>query len=31
VDVNPSGSTQVGIGANPNNAPTTLLQLTAAP
>ncbi|SFW90513.1 hypothetical protein [Amycolatopsis australiensis] len=31
VDVNPSGSTQVGIGANPNNPPATLLQLTAAP
>jgi hypothetical protein len=30
VDVNPSGSTQVGIGAGPNNAPTTLLQLSAA-
>jgi hypothetical protein len=27
VVVNPSGSTQVGIGANPNNEPTTLLQL----
>ncbi|WIV61387.1 hypothetical protein [Amycolatopsis nalaikhensis] len=31
VNVNPSGSTQVGIGASPDNAPTTLLQLTAAP
>ena len=29
VDVNPNGSTGVGIGADPNNAPTTLLQLTA--
>ncbi|MEU8631924.1 RICIN domain-containing protein [Amycolatopsis sp. NPDC048633] len=29
VDVNPRGSTQVGIGASPNNAPTTLLRLTA--
>jgi hypothetical protein len=27
VEVNPSGSTQVGIGVNPNNEPTTLLQL----
>ena len=27
VVVNPSGSTQVGIGANPANEPTTLLQL----
>jgi hypothetical protein len=27
VTVNPSGSTQVGIGADPNAAPTTLLQL----
>src|SRR5436305_10510733 len=25
VDVNPSGSTPVGVGAGPNNAPTTLL------
>ncbi|HKT02349.1 MAG TPA: hypothetical protein VJT31_22700 [Rugosimonospora sp.] len=31
VTVNPSGSTQVGIGANPNNPPTTLLQLVVAP
>ena len=31
VDVNPSGSTPVGVGADPNNAPTTLLQLTATP
>jgi hypothetical protein len=27
VDVNPSGSTPVGIGADPDNEPTTLLQL----
>jgi hypothetical protein len=27
VEVNPSGSTPVGIGADPNNDPTTLLQL----
>jgi hypothetical protein len=27
VAVNPSGSTQVGIGVDPDNAPTTLLQL----
>ncbi|MFY1668879.1 hypothetical protein ACN27G_02810 [Plantactinospora sp. WMMB334] len=27
VTVNPSGSTQVGIGADPNNEPTTLLEL----
>ncbi|MEU4246909.1 hypothetical protein AB0F15_05805 [Amycolatopsis sp. NPDC026612] len=31
VDVNPSGTTPVGVGANPSNAPTTLLQLTATP
>jgi len=31
VTVNPSGSTQVGIGADPNNPPTTLLQLTVTP
>ncbi|MEU5261471.1 RICIN domain-containing protein [Amycolatopsis sp. NPDC021455] len=29
VDVNPSGSTQVGQGTGPGAAPTTLLQLTA--
>jgi hypothetical protein len=29
VDCNPSGSTPVGIGASPNNPPTTLLTLTA--
>jgi hypothetical protein len=27
IDVNPSGTTQVGVGANPPGAPTTLLQL----
>jgi hypothetical protein len=27
VEINPSGSTPVGIGADPNNDPTTLLQL----
>jgi hypothetical protein len=27
VTVNPSGNTPVGVGANPGNAPTTLLQL----
>lgn len=31
VTVNPSGSTQVGIGADPDDPPTTLLQLTVAP
>jgi len=31
VDVDPSGSTQVGVGSNPSNAPTTLLQLTVTP
>lgn len=31
VTVNPSGSTQVGIGADPGNAPTTLLQLVVTP
>ena len=31
VDVAPVGSTQVGVGANPSNAPPTLLQLTVAP
>jgi hypothetical protein len=31
VDVNPSGSTQVGVGASPGNAPTTLLQLDVTP
>ncbi|WP_328611703.1 hypothetical protein OG943_22150 [Amycolatopsis sp. NBC_00345] len=30
VDVNPSGTTQVGIGANPTGEPTTLLQLDAS-
>jgi hypothetical protein len=30
VDVNPSGSTQVGIGVSPDNDPTTLLQLKVA-
>ena len=29
VSVDPDGSTQGGIGANPNNPPTTLLKLTA--
>jgi hypothetical protein len=29
VAVDPDGSTQVGLGANPNNPPTTLLKLTA--
>ncbi|GHE88584.1 hypothetical protein GCM10017786_20730 [Amycolatopsis deserti] len=29
VNVNPSGSTPVGIGASPNNEPTTLLSLDA--
>ena len=29
VEVNPSGSTPVGIGANPGNEPTTLLRLEA--
>jgi hypothetical protein len=29
VRVNPSGSTQVGIGISPDNEPTTLLRLTA--
>jgi hypothetical protein len=31
VTVNPSGSTQVGIGADPGDPPTTLLQLTVTP
>ena len=31
VTVNPSGSTQVGIGQDPGNPPTTLLQLTVTP
>lgn len=31
VTVNPSGSTQVGVGINPDNPPTTLLQLTVTP
>jgi hypothetical protein len=31
VTVNPSGSTQVGVGSDPNGAPTTLLQLTVTP
>jgi len=31
VDVGGFGSVPVGIGANPNNAPTTLLQLTVNP
>lgn len=31
VDVAGYGSTPVGIGSNPNNAPTTLLQLTVSP
>jgi hypothetical protein len=31
VTVNPSGSTQVGIGADGDNAPTTLLQLVVTP
>lgn len=29
-DVNPSGTTQVGVGTNPPGAPTTLLQLDAS-
>jgi hypothetical protein len=28
VNLNPSGSVQVGIGADPNNEPTTLVRLT---
>jgi hypothetical protein len=31
VTVNPSGSTQVGVGIDENNAPTTLLQLVVTP
>jgi hypothetical protein len=31
VTINPSGSTQVGIGQDPDNPPTTLLQLTVTP
>ncbi len=31
VDLDPSGSTQVGVGSDPTNAPTTLLRLTATP
>jgi hypothetical protein len=31
VTVNPSGSTQVGVGVNGDNAPTTLLQLVVTP
>ncbi|MFD9896433.1 hypothetical protein ACFWY9_44390 [Amycolatopsis sp. NPDC059027] len=30
VDVDPSGSTQVGTGSNPSNPPTTLLELNAS-
>ena len=30
VDVNPNGTTQVGVGTNPPGAPTTLLQLDAS-
>jgi len=31
VTVNPPGSTQVGLGADPNNPPTKPLQLTVTP
>jgi hypothetical protein len=31
VELDPDGSVQVGLGANPNGPPTTLLQLTARP